>query len=298
MSKIKFMKTKYFFSAGFAVIFGFLLFMAACKKENSSQTPAGKQLVTIRINDDPIPDLTNVWVDVRYVEVKVDTGSMHHEDHDYDKDDDGDDDHRSHDSYGIWDTVKVTPGVYDLLRFRNGIDTVLATGFASKGKIHKIRVTLGTNNSISKDSGITKIPLSICDNKPYVYVKVESQHIDSTSSNQIRIKLDFDIARSIKLKDGKYCLKPQIKSYSDRSSGKIEGKVLPSDALAMPMAYNSFDSSIAKPDHEGEFKICGLKPGTYSIRFNPSNGYKDSVITGIVVVPGKEVDLHTILLKK
>ncbi len=292
------MKTKYFVSAIFAVVFGFFLFLAACKKETSLQTPAGKQLVTIRINDDPIPDLTNVWVDVRFVEVKIDTGKMHRDDHDFDNDDDGDDDHHSRDKYGVWDTIKVTSGIYDLLKFRNGIDTVLATGFVSTGRIHKIRITLGNDNSISKDSGLTKIPLTICENKPYVYVKVEKTHIDTVNGGQVRIKLDFDIARSIKLKDGKYCLKPQIKSYSDRSSGKIEGKVLPRDAQAMPMAYNNFDSSIAKPDHDGEFKICGLKPGTYSLRFNPANGYKDSIITGIIVLPGKEVDLHTILLKK
>ncbi|MEQ1797162.1 MAG: DUF4382 domain-containing protein [Lacibacter sp.] len=292
------MKTSYFYSPVLLVIAILFFFISACKRDNSLQIPAGKQSVTIRLNDDPIPNLTNVWVDIRYIEVKIDTGTIHHNDDVYGHDDDGDDDHHSHDSYGTWDTLNVTPGIYDILRFRNGIDTLLATGFTATGRIHKIRVTLGNNSSVSKDSGLTKLPLSICENKPYVYVKVKSEHIDSISNGIIQIKVDFDIAKSIKLKNGSYCLKAEIKSYSDRSSGKIEGRVLPKDAQAMPIIYNSTDSSIAKPGYDGEFKICGLKPGTYSLRFNPMNGYKDSIITGIIVLPGKEVDLHTILLKK
>jgi hypothetical protein len=282
----------------FVTIAGFILFFLACKKENSLSVPKGKQAVTLRINDDPIPDLTNVWVDIRFVEVKVDTTKRPYDDDDYDDDDDDDDDRSDHDRYGVWDTLKVTPGIYDMLRFRNGVDTLLATGFATAGKIHKIRITLGTNNAVSKDSGVTKIPVSICENKPYVYVKIEKAHIDSINGGQVQIKLDFDIAKSLKLKNGTFCLKAQIKSYSERSSGKIEGEVLPRDAKAMPMAYNSNDTSYAKPDSDGEFKICGLKPGIYSLRFNPSNGYKDTILTGILVKAGEEVELRKIILKK
>lgn len=294
------MKRKYFGTVVVAGIFSLILFLVACNKENSvqNQTPFGKQSVTIHLNDDPIPNLTNVWVDIRFVEVKIDTGKMHRDDGYYEHDEDGDDDHQSHDGNGIWDTLRVTPGVYDLLKLRNGVDTVLATGFATKGRIHKIRVTLGTNNSISKDSGITKIPLSICEGNPYVYVKVKGEDIDSANNGQVHIKLDFDIARSVKADDGHYCLKPQIKSYSDRSSGKLEGKVVPADAMAMPTVYNNTDSSVAKPEHDGEFKICGLKPGTYNLRFNPVNGYKDTTITGIIIIPGKEVKIPTITLRK
>ncbi len=36
-------------------------------------------------------------------------------------------DHHHHDQYGFWDTLAIRPGVYDILKLRNGIDTLLGT---------------------------------------------------------------------------------------------------------------------------------------------------------------------------
>jgi Domain of unknown function (DUF4382) len=272
-----------------------LLYVSSCKKEQST-AQEGKQKVTIRINDNPLKDLTNVWVDIRYVEIKVDTTSGRQNDDD--DDDDDDDDGRDCDKYGTWDTLKVTPGVYDMIRFRNGLDTMLATGFVSSGKILKIRITLGDKNEVSKDSGVTRLPLSICNRKPYVYVKIKDKEDTQVVNGEIRIQLDFDIARSISYRNGKYCLQPYIKAYSKEKSGRIEGEVAPREARSMPMAYNATDTGYAKPDEDGEFEIGGLKPGTYNLRFNPENGYKDTVLTGIVVRSGKETELRKIVLQK
>ncbi|XVJ67459.1 MAG: DUF4382 domain-containing protein [Lacibacter sp.] len=270
-----------------------LLFIASCTKEKSSNTEA-KQRVTIRINDNPVRELTNVWVDIQYVEVKVDTTTRRG---DYDDDDDDDDDDKDCDRYGTWDTLKVTPGIYDILRFRNGLDTMLATGFVSSGTIHKVRITLGNRNEVSKDSGVTRIPLSICNRKPYVYVKLKDKEHTEIVNGEVRIQLDFDIARSISYRNSRYCLQPYIKAYSKNRTGSIEGEVWPLEANAMPMAYNATDTGYAMPDRDGEFEIHGLKPGTYSLRFNPSGNYRDTVLTGIEVKPGKETELRKIILK-
>lgn len=271
-----------------------LLFTASCTKEKSSATEA-KQRVTIRINDNPVRELTNVWVDIQYVEVKVDTTTRRG---DYDDDDDDDDDDKDCDRYGTWDTLKVTPGIYDMLRFRNGLDTMLATGFVSSGTIHKVRITLGNRNEVSKDSGVTRIPLSICNRKPYVYVKLKDKEHTEIVNGEVRIQLDFDIARSISYRNSRYCLQPYIKAYSKNRTGSIEGEVWPRAANAMPMAYNATDTAYAMPDRDGEFEICGLKPGTYSLRFNPANGYSDTVLTNIVVNPGKETELRKVILRQ
>ncbi len=283
-------------------IFSLIIGLSSCKKENFL-TDAGTQLVTVKMNDGPITDLTNVWIDIQYVEVKIDTADArghHHDDDFYGKDEDGDDDHKGgHDEYGYWDTLAITPGTYDILALRNGLDTTLAKNQRlPKGRIHKVRMTLGTNSAVSKDSGVTRIPLQNCSNSPYAYVLLKEEHLDEHGVDQFEINLDFDLMNSIKEDKGGYCLKPVIKPYSKKSSGKIEGIVMPADALAIPMAFNGTDTAYAKPDEDGEFKICGLKPGTYTVKFNPSNGYLDKTITGVVVTPGAENDLGTITLTK
>ena len=110
-------------------IFSLIIGLSSCKKENFL-TDAGTQLVTVKMNDGPITDLTNVWIDIQYVEVKIDTADArghHHDDDFYEKDEDGDDDHKGgHDEYGYWDTLAINPGTYDILALRNGLDTTLA----------------------------------------------------------------------------------------------------------------------------------------------------------------------------
>jgi hypothetical protein len=306
--KITIMKLKKIFSTPqrfFAIgslTLALLIGFASCKKENFL-TDAGTQLVTLKMNDDPITDLTNVWIDIQYVEVKIDTADArghHHDDDFYDGDKDDDDDHKGgRDEYGYWDTLTITPGLYDVLSLRNGLDTTLAKDQRlPKGRIHKIRMTLGSNSAVSKDSGITRIPLTNCSNSPYVYVLLKNEHMDEHGVDQFEINLDFDLKNSIKEDNGGYCLKPVVKPYSKKSTGKIEGIVLPKDALALPMAYNSTDTAYAKPDEDGEFKICGLKPGTYTVKFNPSNGYIDKTIDNVVVTAGEEAELGKVVLTK
>lgn len=301
------MKTKKFFhhppffvlsSLFIALIVG----LSACKKENFFTT-AGTQLVTVKLNDDPITDLTNVWIDIQYVEVKIDTADdhgQHHDDDYYEGDKDDDDDHKGgRDEFGYWDTLAISPGLYDVLALRNGLDTTLAKDQRlPKGRIHKIRMTLGNQSAVSKDSGITRIPLSNCSNSPYIYVLLKEEHLDEHGVDKFEINLDFDLMNSIKEDNGGYCLKPVIKPYSKKMSGEIEGTVMPYDAQALPMAFNGTDTAYAKPDEDGEFKICGLKPGVYTVKFNPSNGYLDQTISNVVVVAGEDTELAEVVLTK
>jgi hypothetical protein len=281
----------------FVFLLAALILVFSCNKERSLNTD-GKQRVTIRINDHPLEGLTNVWVDVQYVEVKVDTTSGRRDDDDYDDDENDDDDDKDCDRYGTGDTLKITPGIYDMLRFRNGLDTLLATGFVNNGTIHKVRITLGNRNEISKDSAVTRIPLRICNRKPYVYVKLKDKEHTEIVNGEVRIQLDFDIARSISYRDGRYCLQPYIKAYSKNKTGSVEGEVAPRAANAMPMLFNSTDTAYTLPDEEGEFEIGGLKPGTYSLRFNPAANYRDTLLTGIIVKAGEETELRKIELKQ
>jgi hypothetical protein len=283
-----------FLSALVVIVIAF----ASCQKnitDNSEALPAGKQKVSLYLNDDPSFNFTKVMVDIRFVEVKIDTGSAinpHHED-----DDDGDDDRNSHDTYGQWDTLVITPGTYDLLRLRNGVDTLLANGYVWHGRITKVRFTLGNNNSVWTDS-IHSVPLSMCESSPYVYAKLNANTIDTLLGGLIKIHIDFDVTKSIKRKKGTYCLKGELKAYSHNTTGEIEGKVFPRDARPLITVFNNTDTAYATPFDNGEYKITGLRQGTYSVFYDAMAPYMDTTIHNIRVYNGNESKIQAITLRR
>ncbi len=290
------MKTKLIYKAiALSVIIA--LAVVSCKKETSTSTsvPAGKQSVAVYLNDDPVPNLLKVLVDIRYVEVKVDTGNVQHNDDYYNGDHDGDNDHQHHDRYGRWDTLSITPRVYDLLKLKNGVDTLIANAYANAGKITKVRITLGSNNSVWTDS-THSYPLVLCDNNTYLYVKIKSNSIETLPGGQVRIRIDFDVAKSIEFENGIYCLKPKLRSYCDSNSGKIEGIVKPRAANALVKVYNATDTAYAIPEEDCEYKIRGLKPSSYSVLLKATAPYKDTTISNVQVAAGQKTTIPTITL--
>lgn len=274
--------------------------LISCKRETSFSTntaPPGKQAVMVYLNDDPVPNLQKLLIDIKYIEVKVDTGNIHHNDDYYNDDHNADDDHHDHDNFGKWDTLSITPRVYDLLKLKNGVDTLVANSFAHAGKITKIRITLGSNNSVWTDS-THSYPLLLCDNNPYVYVRILSNTIDSLANGQVRIRIDFDAAKSVEYENGQYCLKPRLKSYSEKNTGKIEGVVKPREAHATIIAYNATDTAFAIPEEEGEFQLRGLKPASYSVHYKATSPYMDTTITNVQLQAGQTVKLPVVTLHK
>jgi hypothetical protein len=269
----------------------------SCQKGTSSynSSPAGKQSVQVYMNDDPVPDLYKVLVDIRYIEVKVDTGATHHDDDYYNNDHDGDNDHHDHDQFGKWDTLSITPRVYDLLKLKNGVDTLVANNYAHTGKITRMRITLGPNNVVWTDS-THSYPLPICDNRPYIYIRVMSNTIETLANNQIRIRVDFDVAKSVEFENGTYCFEPKMRCYQDNTTGKIEGIVKPRDAHALIKVFNNTDTAYAIPEEGGEFRIRGLKPSTYSVLYKARIPYKDSLVNNIQVQAGQETNLPSVTL--
>ncbi|MBI1781568.1 MAG: DUF4382 domain-containing protein [Sphingobacteriales bacterium] len=290
------MKTKQFKTAIALSVF-ITIAIVSCKKETSTSTtaPAGKQSVAVYLNDDPVPNLLKVLVDIRYVEVKIDTGKVQHDDDYYNGDNDSDDDQQHYDQYGRWDTLSITPRVYDLLKLKNGVDTLIANAYANSGKITKVRITLGSNNTVWTDS-THSYPLPLCDDNPYLYVKIKSNSIETLPGGQVRIRIDFDVAKSIEFENGVYCLKPKLKSYSDNTTGKIEGVVKPGDAHPLLKVYNATDTAYAIPEEDGEYKIRGLKPAIYSVLFKATAPYRDSTIANVQVTTGQTTTIPSIML--
>ena len=286
---------KHFFGMGIVAL-SLSAFLVACQKEISSvNNPNSAKQLSLYLTDDPC-QFDSVFIDIQTLEVKIDTNAGHMQDDNYgNSDDDRENDDQSHDGFGQWDTLTFNAGIYNVLRLRNGIDTLLGTANLPKGAIRKIRLTLGTNNSLVKD-GVTS-PLSMLAGiNKYVYVKIHKEHEDVIDDSHSAMWIDFDVCESIKTIDGQYYLKPVCKPFGMKNFARIKGKVFPAAANAFVRVYNSNESATASPEDDGEYKIRGLHEGMYSITFQGSNGYKDTTITNIQLLKGQEVRIPDITL--
>ena len=90
-----------------------------------------------------------------------------------------------------------------------------------------------------------------------------------------------------------------MKAFSKDKTGSLEGRVTPAEARAVVMAINGTDTATAKPEREGEFRIMGLKAGTYQLRVHATAGnYADATLSGIVVRTNEDTKTGTITLHR
>ncbi len=290
------MKTKIKILSGAAMILAAVFIFYSCQKDssitNETIIPPGKMKLSIMLSDGPY-DFQKALIDIRSIAVKVDTCQRNGDpDHDYP----GCDDHhdRLNDRCEYWDTLDIHPGVYDLLTLRNGLDTLLASGFLINGKIERIKLTLGDRDSVMVDSVMH--PLNLIGNFNFVFVNIRREHLDSLSSNNFQLYLDFDLRRSIFRYGGEYWLFPVLRPFSVHNFGAIKGVVKPFRSFGIVKAFNATDTAYAWPWYSGMFKIRGLMPGTYDLSVEGRNGYADTTISNITVNKGKATDVGTIEL--
>lgn len=275
----------------------------SCSKDESSapdKVPANQQRLQVYLTDDP-GLFDQVFIDIKSVEVLVDTcGDNDDDDNRWGKNercwwDDGRYDRK--DTCKVWDTLAIRAGVYDILSFRNGIDTLFASGLVPQGTIKKIRITIGSNNSLVKDSVV--YPLKSLTGETKLIVNVRHEEWEEFSQDNLRLWLDFDVSRSIiEVRRGTFVLKPYILVWTPKITGSLSGKVTPREGYPIVTVWNSADTLYALPTKGGEFKVRGLKEGTYSLFVNASNGYQDTTITNIEVKRNKETKVPAIKLRK
>jgi hypothetical protein len=271
----------------------FILLGSACKKsglDGSSATHA----VSIFLTDDPSLVFDNLFIDVQKVEVKAEDSSEAENEREHEGEHDEND--RNGSTEGGWVSLNITPGVYDLLKFRNGIDTILGTGnFPINKNLKKIRLTLGQNNSAVLN-GAT-VPLVIKDKNNIIVINLEESLL-SSNNGRFELSIDIDASRSVRQHGDEFELKPEVHGFNRIKSGSIEGKVLPAEAKAIVYAINGSDTISAMPEREGEFKIAGLKNGSYTLLIHPTaNGYLDSSLP-INVSGSEDTHVPTITLHK
>ncbi len=278
-----------------------LLFFA-CSKSSSSNSnpniPKGQSQVSLYMMDGPI-NFDSVLIDIRQVIVEIDTAttqSAADQPNQWDAGYCGFGRSASNKSV-IWDTLAITPGIYNLLALRNGTDTLLASGLYPTGKIIKIQITLGSDNSVYTDS-TTSYPLEIFGPNPYFTINVSRANVADVTNNEFKIWLDFNLSRSIFFWNGEFLLKPYFTVFNDMMAAKVQGQVLPPRAGALVMGINGTDTIYAVPFWKGQYQFRNVPAGTWSFTFKGNNGYSDTTLSSVAVDSMKTVNLPTITLHK
>lgn len=187
---------------------------------------------------------------------------------------------------------KVNPEPFDLLEFRMGKDTLLASQDIPSGKLQEVRLVLndtGNEVVIDGESFDLKTPSG---QSSGVKIKINDE---LQSGIAYTLKLDFDAAKSIiKTGNGKYILKPVIRAIPVAVSGAITGTISPAASNAKVLAIAGVDTIGAVADAEGKFFFPGITTGTYKIDVLPVNPYQAKSIESVQVTAGSVKDLGTI----
>lgn len=279
-----------------------VLSIVACNKNNSSNSnpniPKGKSQLSVYMTDAPL-QYDSVLVNIQQVLVEVDTST---------KQSDPDDAHQWDDDWCgegrgpsnksvIWDTLNITPGLYNLLALRNGTDTLLSSSLITTGKILKIKILIGSGNEVFIDS-TAEYPLVVFGPSPYFTINVSRTDVANVTNNELKLWLDFNLNRSIWFWSGTFYLRPYIVVFNDQVTAKLEGTVLPRGAGALVEAINGSDTLYAVPWQSGQYEIRNVPTGTWNLTFKGDNGYQDTTIDNIVVDSMRVVQVPTVTLHK
>lgn len=259
--------------SGLALFFSGLTILIGCKEDNES-SPKGTTKVEIRMTDAP-GNFEKINLNVKEI-VLFSDGKPY--------------------------TFAATAGIFNILDFRIGSsnpDILVASGEMPSGEITEIRLVLNdSGNTIVIDGASQALTTPSGQSSGWkVKLKANPTLVPGVTYSLL---LDFDAAKSIvSTGNGKYLLKPVVRGITESTSGLISGTVLPllSHPEVLVIAGADTVGTIADP-LTGQFTVGGLAAGSYSVKFAPVVGYRDSTIANVNVALGQNTMLGTITLKQ
>jgi hypothetical protein len=244
----------------------------SCTKEGSTGNDKAK--MQVYLTDDP-GDYDAVYIDVQDVKINYST-----------------------DPEEGWVSLNdVNRGSYDLLTLINDKDTLLADAEINTGRVEQIRLVLGPNNYVVIDGQQHKLETPSAQQSG---LKLNI-HQDINEGIIYKLLMDFDVARSINVTgNGKYILKPVIRTTLVAAGGSIKGYVKPNTVPTTVFAIRGANDTVTSTLTEGgSYVIKGLEAGTYKLGFLPSDTptHKIAEKLGIVVNTGVVTTVDTLQLQ-
>lgn len=250
-------------------IAGSTYFISCNKDTTNSTTGTGTSPFYVRMTDDPADIYDSVIVDVQSVEIKNDGGATI--------------------------MLNANPGLYNLLDYANGNDTLIASADVPSVTVSQIRLILGPNNYVVV--GGIRYPLKT-PSAQQSGLKL-NVHAALTPGVAYILKLDFDAARSIVVTGaGDYILKPVIRVVSTATGGSITGVISPLAALpATIFAIHSPDTLAGTTNAAGQFLIAGAPAGMYTVIVYPAPPFINDTIYNVNVSVNSLTDLDTVVVQ-
>ena len=247
-----------------------LVWFSACDTDNDT----GTAKMQVRMTDAP-GDYAEVNVDIKSVQVHKD----------------GSDDEKG------WITLdQINPGVYNLLNFANGKDTLLASSTLPAGRISQLRLILGNNNSLKLKNGEIKSLKTPSGQTSGVKLQINA---DLDSDVTYVLLLDFDAAKSVVERgNGQYNLKPVVRTITQAVAGGIKGKVTPAEYKPGIYVISAAKDTIGGFANDmGNFLIKGVPAGTYTVKFYTEGNLHNKTIENVSITKDQIKDLGTVSLQ-
>jgi hypothetical protein len=245
--------------------------LISCKKNDAGD---GNARLKVYLTDGP-GDFEAVYIDVKDVQINV-----------------------TNDTSGGWQSLQgVNANVYDLLKLVNDDDTLLSDSNIPSGRLHQLRLVLGTENYV-KVQGTAQLIKLETPSAQQSGLKLNIQ-MDVQDGILYTILLDFDVSKSIvKTGNAKYLLKPTIRTVLNAVGGSVKGIVMPKDFQSKVCAVQGVDTiACTYTDATGGYLFKGLPAGSYDFYYNPSNvSYQDSLRTGISIQFNTVIKIDTTFL--
>ena len=261
------MKTHVLFCTTLLVTLTVSVFVTSCSKQEKPSSENAKLLVYLA--DDPA-DYQKVIIDVKDVQINMNDSS--------------------------WQSLPgVKAGSYDLLRLVNDKDTLLSNADIPTGTLEQMRLVLGPNNYVVVDG--QNIPLQT-PSAQQSGLKL-NVHEKITDGVLYTITLDFDAGKSIVTTgNGKYILKPVIRTIFNAVGGSIKGFVVPDSVTTSVYALQGMDTVASTfTDSNGGYLVKGLTAGSYTLNFVPGDTtFTAQTISGVAVTTGNVTTVDTVHL--
>ena len=242
------------------------LMMNSCKKDDTNSVSTITYPLSIRMTDTQGP-YDAVYIDLEGVEINGNNGTT------------------------VF--MNVNSGIYNLLDFTNGLDTLIAAGALNEATVQQIRLILGPSNSVVVN-GVSHPLKTPSAQQSGLKIQV---HQTLQAGVMYNILLDFDANKSIVDEgNGNYSLKPVIRAIETALSGAIKGNITPIGTPAFVTATIDTTSYATNVSSTGNFLIQGLPAGIYSVTVIPALLLNTVTIDSVVVTVGVTTDIGTINL--